>query len=195
MIDEAAMDLPAPAKRGRPALLAALAAAVLVGGFVGVLATRTSAVDKQSQSPLIGKAAPPIAGNEIGGGKSGLGDFRGKFVVVNFFASWCVPCQKEHPELTRFVARHAAAGDAAVLGVIFDDTPSDVRASVGPAGAGWPIIDDPDGQAALDYGVRGPPESYLVDPSGRVLAKFIGGVTADGLDRVLAQATGRGAGP
>jgi len=157
--------------------------------FVALLATRAPAVDKQATSPLLGKPAPDIQGVDLAGQPARVAADRGRFVLVNFFASWCVPCQQEHPQLERFVAMHKAKGDATVFGVIFDDTTANARAFVQRSGGDWPIVADPGGTVALDYGVRGPPESYLIGPDGTVLAKFIGAVTADGLDRILARAS------
>jgi len=161
--------------------------------FVGVLATRKSAADKQAESPLLGHPAPTLAGTGIDGHDASLTAMKGKWVVVNFLASWCVPCKEEHPELVKFTQRHEAADDATVLGVIFDDTAPNVRHFFSQLGGTWPVIDDPDGHIALDYGVRGPPESFLVDPNGFVVWKGIGQVTANGLDGLVRQGKARGA--
>jgi len=165
---------------------------VVMALFVAVLATRRPALDKQADSPLLGKAAPPLAGTAIDGRPVDLQRLRGRFVVVNFLASWCVPCREEHPQLVSFVQRHRGADDAEVLGVIFDDTPANVRRFFAELGGDWPVLADPGGRVALDYGVRGPPESFLIDPRGYVLTKIIGQVTADGLDRLVTTARARG---
>lgn len=188
----------APQKpRGHLVRNIALAVAALVAVFVAVLATRDAAVTRLSDSPLLGRAAPAVGGSLVaipGADVAGtparleLADLRGKYVVVNFFATWCVPCQREHPELVRFQNRHAAAGDATVLSVIFDDEPAKVAEFFASKGGDWPVIDDPDGKIALEFGVRGPPESFLVDPEGFVLFKVTGEVDADGLERLLRQA-------
>ena len=86
-----------------------------------------------------------------------------------------------------------AKGDATVFGVVFDDTAANARTFMHNNGGAWPAIADPSGDIALNFGVRGPPESFLVGADGIVLAKFIGQVTADGLDRLLAQVQARGA--
>jgi cytochrome c biogenesis protein CcmG/thiol:disulfide interchange protein DsbE len=164
-----------------------LALAVLVY----VLATRPSAEAALARSPLLGRPAPDVSGKTIGGETVRLADLHGRYVLVNFFASWCVPCHVEHPELVRFTARHAAAGDAEVLGVIFDDTAANARDFMAKQGGDWPILDDPGGQVALDFGVRGPPESFLVDPNGFVILKKVGGITASLLEQTIAQAKAR----
>lgn len=172
----------------RPALVIAGAVAVVVAGLVAVLATRSPALTKVAESPLIGNIAPEVRGNGLDGTPVRLSDFRGKFVVLNFFATWCIPCRQEHPELIKFAEQHKD-GNARVLQVIFDDTPSAVRDFVERQPVSWPIIDDPDGQVALDFGVRGPPESFLLGPDGTVLFKIVGRVDAAGLNRLIDQVT------
>ncbi|MFP5321366.1 MAG: TlpA family protein disulfide reductase [Acidimicrobiia bacterium] len=167
-----------------------IAGAVLVvlAGFVAVLATGGD--DRGVRSTLIGLPAPGIAGETIDGGSYDLAEQRGEYVVVNFFATWCVPCIREHPELVEFDERHRAAGDASVVSVVFDSRPAQVLEFFERNGGEWPVVVDPDGRTALDYGVSGVPESYLLAPDGTVLVKIEGGVTADELDRLLRQVQG-----
>lgn len=167
-----------------------IAGAVLVvlAGFVGVLATGGD--DAGVRSTLIGFPAPAIAGETIDGETFDLSDRRGEYVVVNFFATWCVPCIREHPELVEFEERHRAEGDASVVSVVFDSRPAQVREFFDENGGDWPVVLDPDGRTALQYGVAGVPESYLLAPDGTVLIKIEGGVTADDLDRLLRQVQG-----
>src|SRR5438309_5473262 len=150
-------------RRPHTARWAAVTLGVVLLLFVAVLATRRSAADKQADSPLLGRPAPALAGAGLDGRNVSLETYRGKWVVVNFLASWCVPCRDEHAELIKFTQRHQAAGDAAVLGVIFDDTVPNVQRFFKEMGGEWPVVSDPGGRIALDFGVRGPPESFLVD--------------------------------
>ena len=88
-------------------------------------------------------------------------------MLVNFFATWCVPCQREHDELAAFDDRHDAAGDAVVVSVVFDDTTEDARDFFEEEGGDWPVVVGDQGDIALDYGVIEVPESYLVEPGRR----------------------------
>ena len=158
---------------------------VVLAAFIGVLATGGD--DDGVRSRLIGRPAPGIAGDTIDGAGYDLAQHRGEFVVVNFFATWCVPCIREHPELVEFEERHRETGDASVVSVIFDSRPQQVREFFAEYGGDWPVVVDPDGRTALEYGVTGVPESYLVAPDGTVLIKIEGGVTASALDDLLEQ--------
>lgn len=174
-------------------MVAALGVAVVVGALVAVLATRPSASSTAAASPLLGKPAPPIAGTALTGGPVDLSSMRGRFVVVNFFASWCPPCQVEQPELVQFAFQHRSASDAQVLGVVFADRSANAARFLGSSGAEWPAVADPNGQIALDYGVRGPPETFVVAPDGLVVARLVGAVKSADLDQVLARARAEGA--
>ena len=181
-------------RRRRTALVAAVVVAVVLGGLVWILATRQPSQNRRADSPLVGSVAPPIEGVATDGSTFDLDAARGQWVLVNFFATWCVPCITEHPELVEFAARHGATGDAQVVSVAFDDRPDEVAAFFAEAGGEWPVLVDGTGPIALDYGVSGVPESYLVAPSGVLATKIVGGVTADGLDRIIADLERQAAG-
>jgi cytochrome c biogenesis protein CcmG/thiol:disulfide interchange protein DsbE len=117
--------------------------------------------------PLLDAPAPEIALRDIDGHEVRLSDYRGRPVIVNFWASWCIPCREEFPILKGARERYAAQG-LEVLGVIFDDDPEVARAYMARAGAAWPALDDADGAVAADYLVNVPPLSFFVDPTGTV---------------------------
>ena len=173
------------ALRKHPVRLVAVVGAVVAVVFVAVLATRPSAATRLAESPLLGKAAPFPVTRTIEGERFDLAELRGEWVLVNFFATWCTPCRVEHPELLSFSRRHFQMGDASVVSVVYDDDVNNIREFLRKEGGEWPFVMDPEGKIALDFGVRGVPESYLVSPSGIIAARIVGGVRADQLERLL----------
>jgi cytochrome c biogenesis protein CcmG/thiol:disulfide interchange protein DsbE len=171
-----------------PARWIALGLAVVVLAFVLVLATRRSAEESAADSPLLGKPAPEVIGPGLDGGTIRLSQFQGRYVLLNFFASWCGPCQREHDDLVRFQDTHRDAGDATVLAVLFNDEPDDARRFFERRGGDWPVITNSDAKVSLEFGVRGPPESFLISPEGIVLSRIIGEVDATRLEDLLGQA-------
>lgn len=161
--------------------------AVPVALLLGVLATSDQAGTRAADSPLLGKPAPAIVATTVNGQPFDLAQYRGKWVLVNFFATWCVPCRQEHPDLVQFAARHQAVGDASVIGVVYDDSLDAVRGFLQKEGGTWPMAVDPKSRIALDFGVSGVPESYLITPGGAVAAKIVGGVQASALEDLLSK--------
>lgn len=171
----------------RTALVAAAVVAVLVALLVAVLATRAPSTERVTRSPLIGRLAPAIAGTTLDGDAFDLADQRGRWVVVNFFATWCQPCIAEHPELVAFDELHAKEGDASVVSILFDDKADSARAEFAKRGGSWPVVIDDDGAVGVAYGVARVPESFLVAPDGTVVQRLVGGVTRTQLDDILAR--------
>jgi cytochrome c biogenesis protein CcmG/thiol:disulfide interchange protein DsbE len=154
---------------------------VATTGFIAVLAMAETANPQDPTSPLVGKPAPNIAGPGINAGPQDLSRLAGRWVLVNFFASWCIPCRQEMPELNRFETEHASTGDAEVLGVEYDQR--DLAAAPGflrQYHVAFAAVDDP--SADVSYGISGIPETYLVDPAGTVVAKYFGPITAAEID-------------
>jgi len=182
-------DAVLPRRGRRSVLITVMVAAVVLGAFVVLL---VGAKQPDSKSTVVGRPAPSTDrafATLDGGTQVRLADFRGRYVVLNFFASWCVPCEQEHPELVQFQQRHAATGDATVVQVLYNDKPSAAREFFRKRGAGgWPLLIDDQGQFALDYGVTGPPESFLIDPQGDVLAGVKSAINDAGLEDLLSRA-------
>ncbi|MGH9242943.1 MAG: TlpA family protein disulfide reductase [Acidimicrobiales bacterium] len=181
---------PGGLRRVRRALWIAVAVGAVMATLVVVLATRQPAAQRSVESPLVGRPAPPLAGATVDGGRVDIDDLRGRWVLVNYFATWCVPCRREHPDLVRFHQRHQARGDLEVVGVVYSDSSDAVRDFRRDNGGTWPMVEDPDGRIALDWGVAGVPESFLVSPGGVVVAKLLGGVTDAQLEQLLTDASG-----
>lgn len=173
--------------RRRVGMIVVTIVAVVALALVAVLATSEPANERRARSPLVGRTVPALAGRTLDGGRFDIDDQRGRWVVVNFFATWCIPCVQEHPELVAFDREHKVTGDAAVVSVVFSDDPAKARTFFAKQGGDWPVLTDDKGSAALDFGVPKVPETYLVTPSGHVAAKFTGGVTQEGLDQAIAE--------
>jgi cytochrome c biogenesis protein CcmG/thiol:disulfide interchange protein DsbE len=175
--------------RSRLVLYVSMGVAIIVAILIALLASSGPVTPGAAGSPLVGKPAPPVSGQALSGsGQYSLADYSGKWVLVNFSASWCVPCRQETPQLVQFATEHASAGDAVILAISFDPTDkANLAAFLTSSHATWPAIDD--SQAQVAYGVTGIPESYFVAPNGIVAAKFIGGVTAAELDSFIKRAT------
>jgi len=185
----------APPARGRhTARWIGVVVLVVAAGLIAVLATRPSATTVEAQSPLVGTMAPAVRGVTVGGTQFALPRAPGHYVVLNFFASWCTPCQVEAPELVTFNFQHQGKGDASVVSVVFNDTTAAARQYQAEVGVTWPTLADADGALALAYGVRENPTSFVIAPDGRVVASILGGVTATGLDHILARAEASGYG-
>ena len=143
-------------------------------------------------STLIGRPAPEFAlapveqlvdgGKPVPGlSKADLGN--GEVVVVNFFASWCVPCHAEHPILETLKQR----GKVRLVGVNYKDKAGDARRFLGSLGNPFDRIGaDLNGRAAIEWGVYGVPETFVIDGKGRVAYKHLGPITEESLvSRVL----------
>lgn len=138
-------------------------------------------LSKGSSGVALGEPAPeePLPRLQ-GGGAESLADYRGRWVLVNFWASWCPPCRDEAPELERFQRRHGGP-DFTVLGIDSRDLSEDARQFVRQYDLTYPQLRDGDGEAADDYGTTGVPENFLIDPSGRVRLLVRGPVTEEWL--------------
>ena len=170
-----------------PVRVAAAAVAVVLVGLVLVLATRDTEGGLRADSPLLGELVPRIEGETFAGEAFDIDDERGRWIAVNFFASWCVPCEVEHPELIAWSASHT--DDGLIVSVPFGDTEADARAFFDRLGGDWPVVFDDRAQFAVEFGVLQPPETFLVAPDGTVVGRWQGAITAAALDRAIEQLT------
>jgi cytochrome c biogenesis protein CcmG/thiol:disulfide interchange protein DsbE len=137
-----------------------------VAALVGLLVF--GLVSKGSSGLSVGEAVPTEPLPRLAGdGVESLADYRGGWVLVNFWASWCLPCREEAPALERFQRQHRGPGFT-VLGIDSQDLSSDGLDFAREYGLSYPQLRDGDGDAADDYGTTGVPENFLVDPAGKV---------------------------
>jgi len=160
---------------------------LLVLPLLGLLLANLGRNPTQVDSPLIGRPAPPFSLVPIDGGEPvSLAGLAGRPVVINFWATWCVPCVQEHEVLVR--ASRAVGSDAHFLGVIYEDQEAPVRALLSARGSAYPTLLDPEGKVAIAYGVYGVPETFFIDGQGTITAKFVGPLDPDSLSARLRQA-------
>ena len=131
-------------------------------------------------SPLIGKpvpefSLPPVKGHALGLSSA---DLEGRVSLVNVFASWCVSCREEHPLLMQLKAQRTVP----IYGIDYKDKPDDAAAWLSRMGDPYARTGaDLDGRVAIDWGVYGVPETFVVDRRGRIAFKQIGPITAKAL--------------
>lgn len=184
MIDEREVGRPSGWTARRVSMLLAVGAAFLIGVLI-VAFTRDT---QDAQSPLMSRPAPEITSTTYDGDQFVLSRRKGSWVVLNFFNSTCVPCKREHPELVKFFEgqRDLGTRGAELYTIVNDDDEKAVRAFFEEFGGGWPIIRDDDARIAVDYGIAKVPETWLISPTGIVVERFTGQVTAELIGSAIA---------
>ncbi|MDS7598114.1 DsbE family thiol:disulfide interchange protein [Agrobacterium tumefaciens] len=169
-----------PQPKSRSRYIMALVPLVLFGGFALVAGKMLYDQDVNGldvsaiPSALIGTKAPPLSLPPLEGANlPALTDaaVKGKLTLVNVFASWCIPCRQEHPILEEL----AKDGRINIVGINYKDKSENALRFLGELGTPYAAIGiDPNGKAAIDWGVYGIPESYLVDAEGTIVYKKVG---------------------
>jgi cytochrome c biogenesis protein CcmG/thiol:disulfide interchange protein DsbE len=116
-----------------------------------------------------------------------LAALRGRPVVVNFWASWCVPCREEFPLLEQKLAELGPTDGLAVIGVLYKDEPELARQFLAEIGASWPTLDDPGDALARAYRVAAPPQTYFIDRDGVLRGIQVGQVRPEDFDTQYAK--------
>ncbi len=147
-----------------------LIAAGVAAAALAALVTSPSAPDPVGR----GSPAPAFRLPRLdGGGAVSLAELGGKVVLLNFWATWCKPCEDEMPAMQRLY-RSLGGGDFELLAVSVDDDPADVRAFAERLELGFPILLDPDEEVARAYQTYRYPETLLIGRDGVVVERFVG---------------------
>lgn len=154
----------------------------LAGLFAGYALKRDPRVQPQA---LVGKPAPALQLPELTNGTPTAIRAPGEGpMLVNFFASWCAPCEVEHPQLMALKAQGVK-----VVGIAYKDAPANTQAFLTRLGDPFALhLVDRDGRAGLEFGVTGVPETYLVGSDGVIIAKHTGPLTPDAAEDLLKKA-------
>jgi thiol-disulfide isomerase/thioredoxin len=159
------------------AALAMLALVALAGGVAACGSSSSSSSSSQS-------SAVPV--RFIAVDEFDLGDYAGKPLVVNYFGSWCAPCNIEAPELASWARSHP---DAQIVGVAVEDTEDTVTTFMNEYGLTYPVVMDTDWSNANENGVTGVPETLFYDAAGAEVDRIIGATTEAQLDLSYAKAS------
>jgi cytochrome c biogenesis protein CcmG/thiol:disulfide interchange protein DsbE len=163
---------------------------------LGVAGSLTAVALASSAS---GQAAPPadpaasafsLPALAASGQQVSLAGYRGKPLIVNFFASWCEPCKKETPLLARFY--RTEHGKVAIVGLDENDVRANALSFTRSYGVGYPVGFDPATVAASAYGVNALPQTFFLDASHHIVDRIFGAVTLADLSKGIALATGKG---
>ncbi|MGI8632980.1 MAG: TlpA family protein disulfide reductase [Solirubrobacterales bacterium] len=173
--------------RIRPLPVLGVAAALLV-----VALLTFGVINAEGGSLELGEPAPDKTLPQLDGSGTGtIGQYRGQWVLVNFWASWCGPCRTESPALQKFHDQHRD-DNFTVLGVNSQDLTGDARAFVDRYDLTFPILRDADGERTEAFAMTGFPESFLVNPQGRIALIRRGPVDEAYLERFVEPAITRG---
>ncbi|HEY2073367.1 MAG TPA: TlpA disulfide reductase family protein [Gaiellaceae bacterium] len=149
-----------------------VAALAVVAALLGLLVWRLT---HQKHAPKIGAPAPNFTLSRVdSSGKLDLASLRGKPVVINFWASWCVPCKGEAKMLEQAWQQYKSKG-VVFVGVDYNDVTSDARTFMSHHGVTYPIVQDGSGMTGDHYGLTGVPETFFVDRRGRLVGSHIVG--------------------
>ncbi|HVZ07404.1 DsbE family thiol:disulfide interchange protein [Rhodopila sp.] len=134
-------------------------------------------------SAMLEKPAPAFDLAELGTDRRlTLASLKGKPVVINFFASWCVPCRIEHPLLMRLAKENGVP----IYGIAYKDKPDAASTLLGTYGDPYRQVGlDLEGRTGLNFGVYGVPETYVIDAGGIIRKRFVGPLTAEAADKEL----------
>jgi peroxiredoxin len=172
----------------RPLLLfGGLALCILIGlGIIYRVELQAWVNREMDTTPAVGQKAPDFSLADLKGMTVRLDDFRGKVVIINFWATWCAPCREEMPLLQQFAL--ANSQDAVVIGIDLDEPEDLVTSFVEQYKIDFPILMDAGGKVADRYVVHGFPTSILINPEGKITAIHIGKLTQADLSEFGKQA-------
>jgi len=156
---------------------ARLVALVVGGVMLALLALMVWGIGRQAEGsvgtvPVAVRPAPPFAVQLFEGGQFDLTSTRGRPVMVNFWASWCIPCEEEAATLER--QSRAYRDRVAFIGVDVQDTEANAREFLRRFGVTYQNGRDPNGAISVDYGMSGVPETYFIDRDGKIVRKWQG---------------------
>lgn len=165
-----------------------------IAALVVVLALAFRHDPRDLRTGTIGKPAAAFTLQKLdGSGPLTVTPGDGRVIVINFFASWCIPCKQENPALVRTYERYRASPDVVFVGVLYQDALDAGQRYVRDNGVTWPTVNDDAGRVAFALGVFGIPETYFIGGDGIIAGRHIGPIDeqtlATGIDSLRAKVT------
>ena len=142
-----------------------------------------------SGGKVVGKIVPDVTVTALDGKKISLRELSGKRVIINFFNSWCIPCQEELPALQEFAKKYQNDPNFVFIGIARDDSEKNIRDWSASNEVPFTVALDPGQDASIGFGTTGQPETYAIAPDGRVVASLLSRASLASLEE-LWQATG-----
>ena len=167
------------------------AQALALAGVVGLFALLIWKVVHRPRPVKVGATAPAFELERLdGSGRLALASFHGRVRVLNFWATWCVPCKTESPTLQRLWEQYRGRG-VVFVGVDYNDVAGDARRFVRKHGLTYPMVRDRAGSVASRYDLTGVPETFVVDRRGNVVEHFVGPIDVRDNERDFRRAIDR----
>ncbi len=140
-------------------------------------------------TPTVARAevAPDFQLTTLSGEPIRLADLRGRYVLINFWATWCLPCREEMPYLQQLAELHA--DQLTILGINMRESPAAIQPFVEELHITFPILLQPNDETLLGYGVRGLPLSFLVTPAGDIVLRQVGPLQPETIDLLIPNAS------
>uniref|UniRef100_A0A7C5Z7D7 TlpA family protein disulfide reductase n=1 Tax=Caldicellulosiruptor owensensis TaxID=55205 RepID=A0A7C5Z7D7_9FIRM len=150
-----------------------LISAILIGLLVYQIMLRSK--EKAATDGIFNFKLVSVDGKEYS-----LSDFRGKKVLLNFFATWCPPCRAEIPDFERFYKENR---DVILIGINIQEDKATVEEFLNSMGVTYPVLLDRDGKVSAQFGIEGIPTTFLIDENGKIVAKNVGMMTYEQLKK------------
>jgi len=173
------IDTPRPEPRRSPVVTAAAAVGVVV-----VVLLAYAILTGPTRPPQVGEAVPQFTLDAFDGQAIDLAAHQGEVVILNFFASWCIPCRQEAADLEEAWQAYRDR-DVQFFGIAYKDARSKAQAFLDEFGVTYPSAFDAGNKVARTYGVTGVPETFIIDPQGRLVRHILGAVTTAELSREI----------
>lgn len=167
-----------------PVFLLAIGMILILAGVGALVLSGSGDRAQAASSEARHDPAPAFSLPTVTGDRLALADYRGQYVLVNFWATWCPPCRAELPDLVAYYEDHAAEGFM-LIGVNEQEAPALVTNYLTQSRLDFPVVLDSDGGVMQQYGVTGMPSSFLVDPEGQIVRMWTGMITRATLESAV----------